>query len=133
LKDGVVHLAAGQRRRLIQVAVRVDTHQRSAEIDFTGDVGAADQQLQRADGGLHGGRAVCKLHTLVDDDIRSTPDALPLKVIIPAVSMLNPLGPAGVGGGNETSSCITNALYGAGVMAVSQQRRTTHPWQMTNQ
>jgi 5-oxoprolinase (ATP-hydrolysing) len=45
-----------------------------------------------------------------------------LQVIIPAGSMLNPNPPASVVAGNvETSSCITNALYGAlGVMAASQ-------------
>ncbi|MEO8655839.1 MAG: hydantoinase B/oxoprolinase family protein, partial [Ramlibacter sp.] len=46
----------------------------------------------------------------------------PLNVVIPAGSMLNPNPPASVVAGNvETSSCITNALYGAlGVMAGSQ-------------
>src|SRR5690606_37895534 len=45
-----------------------------------------------------------------------------LKVIIPAGSMLNPNPPAPVVAGNvETSTCITNALFGArGVMASSQ-------------
>ncbi len=45
----------------------------------------------------------------------------PIKVIIPAGSMLNPNPPASVVAGNvETSSCITNALFGAlGVMAAS--------------
>jgi 5-oxoprolinase (ATP-hydrolysing) len=45
-----------------------------------------------------------------------------LKVIIPPGSMLNPHYPASVVSGNvETSTCITNALYGAlGVMAASQ-------------
>jgi 5-oxoprolinase (ATP-hydrolysing) len=45
-----------------------------------------------------------------------------LQVIIPQGSMLNPNPPASVVAGNvETSSCITNALYGAlGVMAASQ-------------
>ncbi|MGN6702204.1 MAG: hydantoinase B/oxoprolinase family protein, partial [Burkholderiaceae bacterium] len=43
----------------------------------------------------------------------------PLNVIIPEGSMLNPRPPAAVVSGNvETSSCITNALYGAlGAMA----------------
>jgi 5-oxoprolinase (ATP-hydrolysing) len=60
---------------------------------------------------------------LVDDDIPLNAGCLkPLKVIIPAGSMLNPDPPASVVAGNvETSSCITNALYGAlGVMAASQ-------------
>jgi 5-oxoprolinase (ATP-hydrolysing) len=61
--------------------------------------------------------------TLVDDDIPLNAGCLkPLKVIIPPGSMLNPNPPASVVAGNvETSSCITNALYGAlGVMAASQ-------------
>jgi 5-oxoprolinase (ATP-hydrolysing) len=61
--------------------------------------------------------------TLVDDDIPLNAGCLkPLKVIIPEGSMLNPHYPAAVVSGNvETSSCITNALYGAlGAMAASQ-------------
>jgi len=60
---------------------------------------------------------------LVDDDIPLNAGCLkPLKVIIPEGSMLNPNPPASVVAGNvETSSCITNALFGAlGVMAGSQ-------------
>jgi 5-oxoprolinase (ATP-hydrolysing) len=59
----------------------------------------------------------------VDDDIPLNAGCLkPLQVIIPEGSMLNPNPPASVVAGNvETSSCITNALYGAlGVMAASQ-------------
>ena len=53
--------------------------------------------------------------TLVDDDIPLNAGCLkPLKVIIPDGSMLNPHPPASVVAGNvETSTCITNALYGA--------------------
>ena len=61
--------------------------------------------------------------TLVDDDIPLNAGCLkPLKVIIPEGSMLNPRPPASVVAGNvETSTCITNALYGAlGVMAAGQ-------------
>jgi N-methylhydantoinase B/oxoprolinase/acetone carboxylase alpha subunit len=61
--------------------------------------------------------------TLVDDEIPLNAGCLkPLKVIIPPGSMLNPHYPASVVSGNvETSTCITNALYGAlGVMAASQ-------------
>jgi 5-oxoprolinase (ATP-hydrolysing) len=61
--------------------------------------------------------------TLVDDDIPLNAGCLkPLKVIIPPGSMLNPNPPASVVAGNvETSTCITNALFGAlGVMASSQ-------------
>jgi 5-oxoprolinase (ATP-hydrolysing) len=61
--------------------------------------------------------------TLVDDDIPLNAGCLkPLHVIIPPGSMLNPNPPASVVAGNvETSTCITNALFGAlGVMAASQ-------------
>ena len=61
--------------------------------------------------------------TLVDDDIPLNSGCLrPLKVIIPPGCMLNPQYPAAVVSGNvETSTCITNALYGAlGVMAAGQ-------------
>jgi 5-oxoprolinase (ATP-hydrolysing) len=59
----------------------------------------------------------------VDDDIPLNAGCLkPLKVIIPPGSMLNPNPPASVVAGNvETSTCITNTLYGAlGVMAAGQ-------------
>ncbi len=61
--------------------------------------------------------------TLVDDDIPLNAGCLkPLEIVIPEGSMLNPRYPAAVVAGNvETSSCITNALYGAlGVMASAQ-------------
>ena len=61
--------------------------------------------------------------TLVDDEIPLNAGCLkPLKVIIPEGSMLNPRPPASVVAGNvETSTCITNTLYGAlGVMASAQ-------------
>jgi 5-oxoprolinase (ATP-hydrolysing) len=61
--------------------------------------------------------------TLVDDEIPLNAGCLkPLRIIIPAASMLSPGYPAAVVAGNvETSSCITNALYGAlGMMAAAQ-------------
>ncbi len=61
--------------------------------------------------------------TLVADEIPLNAGCLkPLSVIIPPHSMLNPDPPASVVAGNvETSTCITNALFGAlGVMAGSQ-------------
>jgi 5-oxoprolinase (ATP-hydrolysing) len=106
----------------IKVAIRVDTKNRSAEIDFTG---TSPQQTNN----FNAPTAVCMaavlyvFRTLVDDDIPLNAGCLkPLKVIIPPGSMLNPNPPASVVAGNvETSSCITNALYGAlGVMAASQ-------------
>ena len=106
----------------IKVAIRVDTKNRSAEIDFCG---TSPQQTNN----FNAPTAVCMaavlyvFRTLVDDDIPLNAGCLkPLKVIIPPGSMLNPNPPASVVAGNvETSTCITNALYGAlGVMAAGQ-------------
>jgi 5-oxoprolinase (ATP-hydrolysing) len=106
----------------IEVAIRVDQASRSAEIDFTGTSG---QQANN----FNAPSAVCMaavlyvFRTLVDDEIPLNAGCLkPLKVIIPPGSMLNPHYPASVVSGNvETSTCITNALYGAlGVLAASQ-------------
>jgi 5-oxoprolinase (ATP-hydrolysing) len=121
LKDGhfVYELDNGAR---IEVAIRVDRGSRSAQVDFTG----TSAQLPN---NFNAPSAVCMaavlyvFRTLVDDEIPLNAGCLkPLKVIIPPGSMLNPRYPASVVSGNvETSTCITNALYGAlGVMAASQ-------------
>ncbi|MCZ8250878.1 MAG: hydantoinase B/oxoprolinase family protein [Hylemonella sp.] len=121
LKDGQFTLPLDNGAQ-IHVSIRVDAKNRSAEIDFTG---TSAQQLNN----FNAPTAVCMaavlyvFRTLVDDDIPLNAGCLkPLKVIIPPGSMLNPNPPASVVAGNvETSSCITNALYGAlGVMAASQ-------------
>jgi 5-oxoprolinase (ATP-hydrolysing) len=106
---------------VIQVAIRVDYASRSAEIDFSG----TSPQL---DNNFNAPAAICMaavlyvFRTLINDDIPLNAGCLkPLRVIIPEGSMLNPRYPAAVVSGNvETSSCITNALYGAlGVLASS--------------
>ena len=106
----------------ISVAIRVNAAERSAEIDFTG----TSPQLEN---NFNAPTAVCMaavlyvFRTLVGDDIPLNAGCLkPLHVIIPPGSMLSPQPPASVVAGNvETSSCITNALYGAlGVMAAGQ-------------
>ncbi|WEF34491.1 hydantoinase B/oxoprolinase family protein [Pseudoduganella chitinolytica] len=106
----------------IQVAVTVDRAARSATVDFTG----TSSQLPN---NFNAPSAVCMaavlyvFRTLVDDEIPLNAGCLkPLRVIIPPGSMLNPHYPASVVSGNvETSTCITNALYGAlGVLAASQ-------------
>jgi 5-oxoprolinase (ATP-hydrolysing) len=121
LKDGQFTLPLDNGAQ-IRVAVRVNAAARTATIDFTG---TSAQQTNN----FNAPRAVCMaavlyvFRTLVDDDIPLNAGCLkPLEVIIPAGSMLNPHPPASVVAGNvETSSCITNALYGAlGVMAASQ-------------
>ena len=121
LKDGAFTLPLDNGAK-IQVAVRVDAKNRSAEIDFTG---TSAQQTNN----FNAPTAVCMaavlyvFRSLVNDDIPLNAGCLkPLNVIIPEGCMLNPNFPASVVAGNvETSSCITNALFGAlGVMAGSQ-------------
>ncbi|MBC7500968.1 MAG: hydantoinase B/oxoprolinase family protein [Herminiimonas sp.] len=104
---------------VIRVAIRIDRRARAAVIDFTG----TSPQLP---GNFNAPSAICTaavlyvFRTLVDDDIPLNAGCLkPLHIIIPDDSMLKPRYPAAVVSGNvETSSCITNALYGAlGVLA----------------
>ncbi|WP_298829314.1 hydantoinase B/oxoprolinase family protein, partial [uncultured Piscinibacter sp.] len=121
LKDGTFTLPLDNGAQ-ISVAIRVNAGERSAEIDF----GGTSAQLEN---NFNAPTAVCMaavlyvFRTLVGDDIPLNAGCLkPLKVIIPEGSMLNPRPPASVVAGNvETSTCITNALYGAlGAMAAGQ-------------
>ena len=104
---------------VIKVAVKVNREARSATIDFTG----TSAQLPN---NFNAPSAICMaavlyvFRTLIDSEIPLNAGCLkPLNVIIPEGSMLNPVYPAAVVSGNvETSSCVTNALYGAlGVLA----------------
>jgi 5-oxoprolinase (ATP-hydrolysing) len=106
----------------IQVAVKVNRHSRSAQIDFTG---SSPQQPNNFNAPL----AICQaavlyvFRTLVEDDIPLNAGCLkPLEIVAPVGSLLNPQYPAAVVGGNvETSQAIANALYGAlGLLAASQ-------------
>jgi 5-oxoprolinase (ATP-hydrolysing) len=121
LKDGQFKLPLDNGAQ-IQVAIRVNVAERTAEIDFTG---TSAQQPNN----FNAPTAVCMaavlyvFRSLVNDDIPLNAGCLkPLRVTIPAGSMLNPNPPASVVAGNvETSTCITNALFGAlGMMAGSQ-------------
>jgi len=121
LKDGSFALPLDN-GAVIKVAIRVNAAGRSAEIDFTG----TSPQLTN---NFNAPTAVCMaavlyvFRTLVADEIPLNAGCMkPLKVIIPERSMLNPEPPASVVAGNvETSTCITNALYGAlGTMGSSQ-------------
>ncbi|KQP17853.1 hydantoinase B/oxoprolinase family protein [Pseudorhodoferax sp. Leaf267] len=121
LKDGAFTLPLDNGAQ-IQVAIRVNAAARSAVIDFSG---TSAQQTNN----FNAPTAVCMaavlyvFRTLVADDIPLNAGCLkPLEVIIPPGSMLNPNPPASVVAGNvETSTCITNALFGAlGLMAAGQ-------------
>ena len=107
---------------VIEVSIAVDRDKREAVIDFTG---TSAQLINN----FNAPSAICMaavlyvFRTLVDDDIPLNAGCLkPLKVVIPEGSMLNPDYPASVVSGNvETSSCITNALYGALRLMASSQ------------
>jgi len=121
LKDGAYEYQLDN-GAVIKVAIRLNKDERSADIDFTG----TSPQLTN---NFNAPSAVCMaavlyvFRTLVDDEIPLNAGCLkPLNVIIPEGSMLRPRYPASVVSGNvETSTCITNALYGAlGIMAAAQ-------------
>ena len=99
---------------IIKVAIRVDHATRSADIDFTGTSAQLPNNFN-APSSICMAAVLYVFRTLVDDEIPLNAGCLkPLNVIIPEGSMLNPCYPAAVVSGNvETSSCITNALYGA--------------------
>ncbi|MFM2450278.1 MAG: hypothetical protein RIS44_2728 [Pseudomonadota bacterium] len=121
LKDGHFTLPLDNGAQ-ISVSIKVNAAARTAKIDF----GGTSPQLTN---NFNAPKAVCMaavlyvFRTLVGDEIPLNAGCLkPLEVIVPEGSMLNPLPPASVVAGNvETSTCITNALYGAlGTMAAGQ-------------
>jgi len=121
LKDGDFTLPLDN-GAVIRVAIRVDHAARSATIDFTGTSAQSPDNFN-APSAICMAAVLYVFRTLVDDDIPLNAGCLkPLRVVIPPGSMLNPRYPAAVVAGNvETSTCITNALYGAlGIMAASQ-------------
>jgi 5-oxoprolinase (ATP-hydrolysing) len=104
---------------VIKVSVRVDRHNRTAEIDFTGTSPQLADNFN-APSSVAMAAVLYVFRTLVDDDIPLNSGCLhPLKVIIPPGTMLSPEYPAAVAAGNvETSQAVTGALYAAlGVMA----------------
>jgi 5-oxoprolinase (ATP-hydrolysing) len=99
---------------LIKVAIRVNHAARTADIDFSGTSAQLNNNFN-APSAICMAAVLYVFRSLIDDEIPLNAGCLkPLNVIIPPGSMLNPRYPAAVVSGNvETSSCITNALYGA--------------------
>jgi 5-oxoprolinase (ATP-hydrolysing) len=121
LRDGAFACELDQ-GAVIRVRITVDRAARAATIDFAG----SSAQLA---GNHNAPEAICKaavlyvFRTLVDDDIPLNEGCLkPLRLLIPAGSMLSPRPPAATVAGNvETSQALVDALYGAlGVMAAAQ-------------
>ncbi len=121
LKDGEFTLPLDNGAE-IHVKVRIDARQRSACIDFSG-TSAEQRNNFNAPRAITTAAVLYVFRTLVNDDIPLNAGCLkPLNILVPETCMLNPRFPAAVVAGNvETSTCITNALYGAlGVMAAGQ-------------
>lgn len=121
LKDGdfAVKLDNGSK---IHVAITIDQQACQATIDFSGTSTQQNTNFN-APKAVAIAAVLYVFRTLVEDDIPLNAGCLkPLQIIIPEGSMLNPIYPAAVVAGNvETSTCISNALYGAlGVMASAQ-------------
>jgi 5-oxoprolinase (ATP-hydrolysing) len=121
LKDGRFELPLDNGAQIV-VDLKVNAAARSARIDFTGTSAQLPNNFN-APKAVTMAAVLYVFRTLVDDDIPLNAGCLkPLDVVVPEGCMLNPLPPAAVVAGNvETSTCVTNALYGAlGVMAASQ-------------
>ncbi|MEJ6003531.1 hydantoinase B/oxoprolinase family protein [Paucibacter soli] len=121
LKDGSYRMELDN-GALIQVSLRVDRARRSAQIDFSGSSAQLPNNFN-APKSVTMAAVLYAFRSLVDDEIPLNAGCLkPLEVIVPEGCMLNPRHPAAVVAGNvETSSCVTNAIYGAlGVMAAAQ-------------
>ena len=106
----------------ICVKVTVNTEARSAVIDFTGTSAQLGSNLN-APSAVARAAVLYVFRCMVDDDIPLNEGCLkPLDIIIPDGSMLSPVYPAAVVGGNvETSQAVTDALFGAfGAMASAQ-------------
>ncbi len=106
----------------IAVRVSIDRAARAATIDFTGTSPQLPDNFN-APSSVARAAVLYVFRTLVAQDIPMNDGCLqPLRIIIPAGSMLSPTYPAAVVAGNvETSQCVTDALYGAlGVMAAAQ-------------
>ncbi|HTV96675.1 MAG TPA: hydantoinase B/oxoprolinase family protein [Steroidobacteraceae bacterium] len=121
LRDGQFTLALDNGARIC-VKVSVDAARRSARIDFTGTSAQLANNFN-APRAITVAAVLYVFRTLVEDDIPLNAGCLkPIEIIVPQGCMLNPGAPAAVVAGNvETSTCVTNALYGAlAVMASSQ-------------
>jgi len=106
----------------IAVAIAIDRTARTARLDFSGTSPQRDDNFN-APTAVVRAAALFVFRTLVEEDIPLNDGCLvPIEIVVPEGSMLNPRHPAAVVAGNvETSMAITNALYGAlGVLAGGQ-------------
>jgi len=106
----------------ISVAIKIDHEKGEARIDFTGTSGISRNNLNAPSSVV---RAVTLyvIRTLIKDNIPLNAGCLvPIDLVIPGRSLLDPVPPAAIAGGNvETSQCIADVLLAAfGASAASQ-------------
>ena len=113
LGDGEFHYEMDQ-GCAIHVKITVDKVQRTATVDFTGTSPQRSDNFN-APAPVTRAAVLYVFRVMVDDDIPMNAGCLrPVKLIIPANSMLSPSYPAAVVAGNvEVSQAVTNALFGA--------------------
>jgi 5-oxoprolinase (ATP-hydrolysing) len=99
---------------VIAVKITVDKKKREATVDFTG---TSPQQPTNFNAPAPVTRAAVLyvFRVMVDDEIPMNAGCLrPIKIVVPARSLLSPEYPAAVVAGNvETSQAVTNCLFGA--------------------
>ena len=106
----------------VSVAITVDHDDRSARIDFTGSSPTHPGNFNAPSAIAHAA-VLYVFRCLVDDDIPLNAGCMvPLEVVLPDESMINPSYPAAVIAGNvETSQLVVDTLFGAlGVMGAAQ-------------
>jgi 5-oxoprolinase (ATP-hydrolysing) len=121
LRDGRYSVSLDNGARIV-VAVTIDRQTGDVRIDFDGTSGMSDGNLNAPHSVV---RAVVLyvLRTLISEEIPLNGGCLaPVDLRIPEHSLLDPVTPAAVAGGNvETSQCIADALLAAfGAAAASQ-------------
>jgi 5-oxoprolinase (ATP-hydrolysing) len=106
----------------ISVEITIDREQGEARIDFTGTSGISNNNLN-APSAIVRAVTLYVVRTLVNENIPLNAGCMvPIDLVIPASSLLDPVPPAAVAGGNvETSQCIADVLLAAfGAAAASQ-------------
>ena len=121
LRDGRYEYEMDNGQR-VAVAVTVDHETGAATVDFTGTSPQGDDNFN-APRAVTVAAVLYVFRTLIDEPIPMNAGCLrPIRIVVPAGSMLDPAYPHAVVAGNvETSQCIVDALYGAlGLQAAAQ-------------
>ncbi|MGI9598321.1 MAG: hydantoinase B/oxoprolinase family protein, partial [Acidimicrobiales bacterium] len=114
----------------VAVTITVDRHDRSAVVDFTGTSGTHPGNFN-APPAVAFAAVLYVFRCLVRDNIPLNAGCMkPLKLVLPADSMINPSYPAAVIAGNvETSQVIVDTLFGAlEVMGAAQGTMNNVVW-----